>query len=1563
MKRCYLPLLVRAFAIFCIATVLAANAQAPITNQLPGRVLVKLLPDYTRPKVYALNQAGGALPGTLLALAQTNGAILAEISLSLDPSDMAITPTGDTMYVINTGSRTISKVDLASFSVVAEKTIATPLAYNSSNPLHIVAGPSERIYYTDGAWGPQIYSFDFQAGTAQLVLDTGGNQAHGAGGILLNRTGENLFAWRQYGWSAGSGNSWVTRFEASGHSSLVALEDSFVSNRRDPFDTPLFLDVAERWVFNKQQMFLANDVSVLVNEFANHVYAISLDGSVAFGPTEVFNTANGTTITNLPFSSTVQVVSADQRKLFRYHAAANSLVIFDMATLAPVSGPDVVPTPADGAVVSLPLTNLSWTASPIGLGYDVYFGTNQAQVAAATTASPQYLGRRPAPPQPLATNLAAGADYFWRVDVAGFNVTNAGPVWSFSTSLLSVNLASVTASSIAGYNPASVTLELSGDIPWTASVADSDWLVLSAESGIAPGTLTVRFQTASLPPGLHTNSIAFHSGGQSLQVPVSMTVRSLNLTKMTADRNRPYIYALQPPPLVGQQGLLVFINIETGNIDEALPIGTNPMDLSINDAEGRLYIASWQETWTYVVDLDTQTLLPSLNLGTDVFKINAGRMGRLVTEGQDQWVYITLFNTPSGASLATGLVREGDGEFDRTGRYYYHVDNNSSGAVISKYDTIADSFELIASNGDRGSYYGSRNLVMSADGSRLFWTRMIFDANLVSYDLLPNEVYSCSTNGRIAFGETDAYDTITRQRIHTLPASSRVSAVDAQNQRYWYFAGGQLDSLALSMVEAPKITEEPAAMTAAQAGSPVYLTATAIGLAPLTFQWQRNGANLVGATNYFLSLPILEAGQDGEYQLVVSNQSGSVTSAIAQVTVLTAPVIVMDPASTNVFAGQPFSLSVTAAGSTPLSYRWLLDDITVSGATGPVLTVSNAQAASQGFYQVIVTNSVGSSTSAPAMVRVFPAAPSILSQPVSLDTYASSNATFTVLATGSQPLAYQWFFKGGALAGRTAASLSLTDVQASNAGEYHVVVSNAMGRATSAVATLTVRPLAPYFTVQPSSASLGAGSDCTLTGQANGSQPISYQWQRNGANIPGATSASLLFASVTLNDAGNYTLVASNAAGMTTSAVAVLTVYREPALIAALRDQVVEIGDTVVLSGEATGTEPLTLAWQFNGSPLAETNATLVLTNIQLNQTGFYHVTASNPHGSASSTGRVSVVQQPSALLAWGDDTSGQSDAPAGLRDIVAAAGGDFHSIALRRNGTLVGWGYDGEGQASVPTSTLRFVDIAAGGSHNLALTERGGVVAWGHNDSGQADVPAAATHDILAIAAGEAHGIALRSDGTLLSWGDNSHGQTALPQGLNGVQAIAAGRKHNLVLLANGTVSGWGYNAFGQTVPPTALTDAAAIAAGYLHSVALRSDGTVVCWGDNTYGQTDVPPGLTNVTAIAAGDLHTYARLANGNIVAWGDGVYGQLDIPMEATNIIALASGYYHGLTLVPSGPRLRLARLPGGGMVVEWEGGGVLQWAQSLPGPFQDMPEVSGSYTNRDFTSPSKFFRLRQ
>jgi hypothetical protein len=1540
------------------------SATAQITNALPGRSLVKMLPDYARPMVYALNQANGSVPGTLLALNPTNGTVINEISVNLNPTDIAMSPAGDAIYVINAGSRTISKVDLTTFSVVSEKAITTPNTYSLANPLHLVAGQSGKLYYTDGAWGPEIYFFDFNAGTNLLVLDTGGNVDFGAGGMVLNRSGNALYIWRQYGWGAGNVNSWVTHFAASTNGNLTALEDSFTSWRRDPLDTPLFLDGAERWVFNKQQMFAATNVSVLLNQFSDNLYAISLDGTIAFGPTEVFNTQNGITLTNLPFSTTVQTLSGDQKKLFRYNSSITSVVIYDMASIAPISGPTIVPTPADGSVVSLPLTNLTWTVSPFALGYDVYFGTNQAQVTTATPVSSQYLGRVTSPGQMLSQSLYPGATYFWRVDVAGFSATNSGTVWSFTASTMSISPSQISYSAIAGYNPPAMTLSMTSSVAvaWTAAVTGSNWMTLNPTSGASPDTANITFNTSALSPGLYTNNIEFTVGALKMELPVALNIKALNIVKMAADKQRPYIYALQAPALSGQNGLLLFINTTNGNIDKTLTIGINPVDLSVNYAEGRLYIASWTETWTYVVDLNTQTLLPSMNLGTDVYKINAGGAGRIITEGEDQWITVSLINTTNGSTITSGLFREGDGEYDPSGRYYYHGDNNISGAGITKYDMSGDTFASIAGAGGH-YYYGSRNVVMSQDGSRLFWTSAMYDANLNDMGVIGTEIYSCSTNGSVAFGGTQAFDTATKQPIYNLPASSSVSIVDGQNQRFWYYnsASGTLGSVPMIVIQSPTITQQPAASTSVINGSSVYLTVTAMGLAPLSYQWTLSGTNVPGMTNYFLSINNIQPAQQGDYQVVVGNAYGSVTSTVAHVTVLLPPSITSQSITTNVLAGQSFSLFVTAGGTPPFNYRWLFEDTTINGATNPTLTINNAQSVNEGIYRAVVANAVGSVTSAVMSVRIVPAAPTIVSNPVSLSVPASSNATFNVIAIGSQPLSYQWLFKGAPITGATAPQYSLFGVQSTNGGHYRVIVSNSLGSVSSTVTTLTVLPLAPYFTIQPVGASVSAGTSVTFTGLANGSQPISYYWQHNSTNVADANQSSLMLNNLGTNDSGDYTLIASNIAGVTTSMVAQLTVYQSPAILQPLTNQVVDIDDTAGLAVNAVGSPTLTYSWQLNGVPVTGSSPILTVTNIQLSQSGFYRVTVSNQFGVASSTGRVSVLNLSSPVIAWGDNSGGQTNVPGNVTNAVAVAGGDYHSLALRHDGTLVAWGYNGDGQTTVPTNVLRFVSIAAGASHNLAIMENGSLVAWGRNDYGQLNIPSTATNNVLAVAAGDAHSLALLGSGMVVAWGDNSLRQSSVPPGLNGVCAIAAGRADSLAILTNGTIVGWGFGDYGQTTPPGGLSNVVAIAAGYLHSAALLSNGTVIAWGDDTYGQTNVPVGLSNVIAIAAGDFHTLALRANGSVVGWGNDSYGQTNVP-PAIDSAGIASGNYHGLALVPVIPVLYPSLTPNG-LVIQWNGPGILQWAPELSGPFTDIPGLRQSYTNTDMSVPARFFRWRR
>jgi hypothetical protein len=242
---------------------------------------------------------------------------------------------------------------------------------------------------------------------------------------------------------------------------------------------------------------------------------------------------------------------------------------------------------------------------------------------------------------------------------------------------------------------------------------------------------------------------------------------------------------------------------------------------------------------------------------------------------------------------------------------------------------------------------------------------------------------------------------------------------------------------------------------------------------------------------------------------------------------------------------------------------------------------------------------------------------------------------------------------------------------------------------------------------------------------------------------------------------------------------------------------------------------------------------------------------------------------------------------------------------------------------------------------------------------------------------------LALLASGTVVAWGDNTYGQMSLPNVLvpyltvyggwgepiqiNNpfwvpVQAIAAGGNHNLALLTNGTVVAWGDNSFGQASPPSNLSNVVGITAGYLHSAALCSNGTVVVWGDDTFGQTNVPTGLSNVVAIAAGDFHTFALCSNGRVVGWGDNTFGQMNVPSSATNVVGIASGYYHGLALAPFIQLLQL-QLTRNGLVLNWNGTGVLQWAPTPTGPYTDVPFQGNSWTNLDMSAPAKFFRVRR
>jgi beta-galactosidase len=186
-------------------------------------------------------------------------------------------------------------------------------------------------------------------------------------------------------------------------------------------------------------------------------------------------------------------------------------------------------------------------------------------------------------------------------------------------------------------------------------------------------------------------------------------------------------------------------------------------------------------------------------------------------------------------------------------------------------------------------------------------------------------------------------------------------------------------------------------------------------------------------------------------------------------------------------------------------------------------------------------------------------APAIVTQPASQTVTVGQTATFTVVASGTAPLTYQWSSNGAAISGATAASYTTAAATAAASGTgYAVTIKNAAGSITSSTAVLTVTQgasaatgtttAAPTVSTQPASQTVTIGTTATFTVSAAGTGPFTYQWKKNGAAISGATSASYNTPSTSAPDSGAaFSVVIANAGGSVTSANAILTVNSSPA--------------------------------------------------------------------------------------------------------------------------------------------------------------------------------------------------------------------------------------------------------------------------------------------------------------------------------------------------------------------------------------------------------------------------------
>ncbi|MCX6924577.1 MAG: immunoglobulin domain-containing protein [Verrucomicrobia bacterium] len=535
-------------------------------------------------------------------------------------------------------------------------------------------------------------------------------------------------------------------------------------------------------------------------------------------------------------------------------------------------------------------------------------------------------------------------------------------------------------------------------------------------------------------------------------------------------------------------------------------------------------------------------------------------------------------------------------------------------------------------------------------------------------------------------------------------------------------------------------------------------------------------------------------------------------------------------------------------------------------------------------------------------------------QPANQTVVLGATATFYVHAEACPLPSYQWYFNGASIFGGADGLLQITNAQLTNAGAYYAVVVDYFGVAhTSAVATLTVLTK-PVITSAPESQTAFVGSEVSFQVSAAGVSPLAYQWLFNGSALSGAGSTDLQLTNLQLSQSGTYTVLVTNTYGAVTSPPAILTVIASPpTILVPPWNRTAVAGRFMDFVVSAEGSLPLSYQWFFNGSAVAGATGTdLHFTNVQVSQSGNYTVVVTNVFGGIRSAPAVlNVIRAANnpvgAVIGW----SATNTLPAGLSDVIAISAGGDHDLALKTDGTVVAWGENTFGQSTVPAGLNNVIAVAAGGYHNLALKTDGTVVAWGFNDEGQAAVPIGLSN-VIAIAAPGLRSLALKSDGTVVAWGNSLLGEGIVPADLNGVTAIAAGVYHNLALRFDGRVVEWGYT---QGSVPEDLSAVIAIAAGGDNSLALKSDGTVVAWGRNYNGQSTVPAGLSGVIGIATGadvwniaNTHSLALKSDGTVVAWGDNSSGQASVPPCLADVIAVSAGAYHSLALVGHSPMVQ-------------------------------------------------------
>ncbi len=783
------------------ATISLTNPGGTKTLSLAGTLgtlsLLSLQDDPTRSRMYGLNQ-NGTLAGALVVIDPLTGNTLGSVSVGDKPTDFALSSDGSEALVLCIQNKEIVAVDLASLTVRGRIALSSFDIYDIQTQCgHIAYGPGDVIYYVDGAWAPVLRVLKRSTGQILQTVTSDTNNSsssYGFGDISVAPDGLNLYAWVQYGWSAGYAGSYMVRHTITGNGMLAYHSKntlSYPNYNRDPLDTSTYVSRDNTTVVAKTVAVAGSDITNIRRTFSSPVYAVTPNMEIIATATALHEMATGNSLYTLPVAGSVKAFTSDYARLVYFDATRRTLGTINLPQTIGNTVMGRTVSPAEGAIV-LPPSSLSWSPLPGIDRYQIYLGTSAQAVGNATRTSAEYLGEVTGSTFTLTAPLTVGLTYHWRVDAVTASEVSPGQVRSFTVSSISTSLTKIQAATVQGHADFLVPVGFTSVAPgesFTLSSADS-WISFPSGPITTPATINLHLDASQLTTGLKRSTLTVTTGSGPISIPVELQVDPLSLTMLRSRPGSTKVYGISEASTQGSRAYLLEIDTLRKRISRATPAGQNVTDMAVHPADSRVYVTNWNQGFLLAFDLADLTLkrtyafdLPGL-YANDVYRIAAAGPGRLIFEPQDQWVNIGILDTATGITSAPTSQREGDGICDPTGRYYYRCDNNSSNAAFHKFDTAGNVFTSVATDSSPGlSYYGSRNVVMAENGSKFFYNGNAFNPDLSVAVNLGDEIYSASADGTFAFGQTTIHNTATQKTAGTLPATTKISAYNTATGR------------------------------------------------------------------------------------------------------------------------------------------------------------------------------------------------------------------------------------------------------------------------------------------------------------------------------------------------------------------------------------------------------------------------------------------------------------------------------------------------------------------------------------------------------------------------------------------------------------------------------------------------------------------------------------------------------------------------------------------------------------------------------------------------------------